>query len=856
YLDAVFFSRLDPMDFAQEGHRVEFADPKDASSDLVYKGVVFNEMKGAMSSTTATVYDTLNYHLFPTTTYHYNSGGEPEDIPDLSYAELKAFYETHYHPSNATFMTFGDIPPAELQERFQTLVLSRFDRLDVKVDVDDEKRYLSPFSVEANYALDQSDDSETLENKSHHVLAWLLSSSIDIEGRFKAQLLSDVLLDNSASPLRQALETSDIGTAPSNLCGMEDSNREMSFLCGIEGSQPEKAAEFEALVISVLEEVAENGVPLEQVEAMLHQLEIQQREIGGGHYPFGLQLILGGLSPAVHRGDPIAAINLDPVLEKLREEIKDPDFIPSLVKGLLLNNMHRVRLTMKPDPELNQRKQVAETQRLAKMKSQLNDDQKAEIIDMTEKLAARQEQKDDESILPKVGLEDVPKEFKVAHGSERGLGCFSVSFFPQGTNGLVYQQIIIDLPEMDSELLDILPYYNHCLTELGSAGRDYLETQALQSSITGGLGCSSSIRAAVDDEQNAAGFLVLSSKALTTNHRAMTELVKETLLTPRFDEHPRIKDIMAQRRAQMEQSITGSGHSLAMMAASAGLAPVAKLSHRIGGLEGIKRLKALDDGLSEDAGAIAALADKFKRVHQLVLQAPRRMLLVAEQESESELLSDIETVWQGVSPPSSDFAPFQLPSTRETRKEAWVTSTQVNFCAKAFPTVTPDHPDAAALTVLGGFLRNGFLHRVIREQGGAYGGGASADSANAVFRFFSYRDPRLEETLNDFDKSVVWLLENDHEWQKVEEAILGVVSDIDKPSSPAGEAKQSYHNDLFGRTETQRRQFRDSVLAVTIEDLKRVGKTYLNPESASTAVVTSSKNAEKLQALGLTLIHV
>ena len=125
-----------------------------------------------------------------------------------------------------------------------------------------------------------------------------------------------------------------------------------------------------------------------------------------------------------------------------------------------------------------------------------------------------------------------------------------------------------------------------------------------------------------------------------------------------------------------------------------------------------------------------------------------------------------------------------------------------------------------------------------------------------MFRFFSYRDPRLEETLNDFDKSVVWLLENDHEWQKVEEAILGVVSDIDKPSSPAGEAKQSYHNDLFGRTETQRRQFRDSVLAVTIEDLKRVGKTYLNPESASTAVVTSSKNAEKLQALGLTLIHV
>ena len=857
YLDAVFFSRLDAMDFAQEGHRVEFSDPKDSSSDLVYKGVVFNEMKGAMSSTVATVYDTLNYHLFPTATYHFNSGGEPEDIPDLSYEDLKQFYKTHYHPSNAILMTYGDIPPAELQERFETLALSRFDRLDVKIEVDDEKRYLSPIAVEESYALDQSDNGESLEDKSHHVLAWLLSPSIDIEQRFKAQLLSDVLLDNSASPLRKALETSDIGTAPSNLCGLEDSNREMSFLCGIEGSRAERAQDFEKLVVSVLEDVATNGVPLEQVEAMLHQLEIQQREIGGGHYPFGLQLILGGLAPAVHRGDPIAAINLDPVLAKLRKDIKDPDFIPGLVKELLLDNMHRIRLTMKPDPELNQRKQVAEAQRLTKMKAALSDPQKTEIIDVAEKLAARQEQKDDESILPKVGLEDVPKEFKVAHGTEKNTASFPLSFYPQGTNGLVYQQLIIDLPELKEELLDILPYYCHCLTELGSAERDYIETQALQSSVTGGMSCSSSIRGAVDDEQNVTGFLVLSSKALTPNHRAMTQLLKETVLTPRFDELERIKDIMAQRRAQMEQSITGSGHSLAMMAASAGLSPVAELSHRISGLEGIKRLKALDDGLrGDDSQAIEGLAEKFKQLHQLILQAPKRMLLVAEQENETELVKDMDALWQDAGPSSPEFSPFKLDATRQARKEAWITSTQVNFCAKAYPTVTSDHPDAAALTVLGGFLRNGYLHRTIREQGGAYGGGASADSANAVFRFFSYRDPRLEETLDDFDKSVAWLLENDHEWQQVEEAILGVVSDIDKPSSPAGEAKQSYHNDLFGRTEEQRRRFRENVLAVSLEDLKRVGESYLKPENASIAVVSHSGNAEKLEALGLTLIQV
>ena len=258
----------------------------------------------------------------------------------------------------------------------------------------------------------------------------------------------------------------------------------------------------------------------------------------------------------------------------------------------------------------------------------------------------------------------------------------------------------------------------------------------------------------------------------------------------------------------------------------------------------------------DDSQAIESLAKKFKQLHQLILQAPKRMLLVAEQENETELVKDMDALWQDAGPSSPEFSPFKLDATRQARKEAWITSTQVNFCAKAYPTVTSDHPDAAALTVLGGFLRNGYLHRTIREQGGAYGGGASADSANAVFRFFSYRDPRLEETLDDFDKSVAWLLENDHEWQQVEEAILGVVSDIDKPSSPAGEAKQSYHNDLFGRTEEQRRRFRENVLAVSLEDLKRVGESYLKPENASIAVVSHSGNAEKLEALGLTLIQV
>ena len=161
------------------------------------------------------------------------------------------------------------------------------------------------------------------------------------------------------------------------------------------------------------------------------------------------------------------------------------------------------------------------------------------------------------------------------------------------------------------------------------------------------------------------------------------------------------------------------------------------------------------------------------------------------------------------------------------------------------------HADAAALSVLGGFLRNGFLHRVIREQGGAYGGGAGQDSDAACFRYYSYRDPRLAETLDDFDQSIEWLLSEKHELRQVEEAILGVISQIDKPSSPAGEAKDAFHNQLFGRTAEQRQRYRSRVLGVTLDDLRRVGETYLRPDTASVAVISNTQAMAQAEKLGL-----
>ncbi|ADZ89584.1 peptidase M16 [Marinomonas mediterranea] len=847
YLDAVFFSRLDPMDFAQEGHRLEFEEPENAESDLTFKGVVFNEMKGAMSSTTSVLWQTMTKYLFPNNTYHFNSGGEPTDIPDLSYDDLMAFYRKHYHPSNAVFMTFGDIPAETLQAQFEEKVLSRFESLDATVSVDNAKRYFAPVRVEEGFAAE-----EVKEDGSHVVVSWLLGESTDLGQQFEAQLLSSVLLDNSASPLRRVLENSELGQAPSPLCGLEDSNKEMSFMCGLEGVKRENAEAVEKLILDALEEVAENGVDQSMVDAMLHQLELSQREIGGGGYPYGLQLILAGLSTAVHSGDVIAQLDLDPVIDSMREKVKNTDYIPNLIRSLILSNAHRVTLTLSPDDSLENVRNDAEKARLANIKASLSEDEKQNIIDRSNALKERQEQVDDISILPKVGLEDVPASIPV-YDNQSLEKAVPVTFYPQGTNGLVYQQLVIELPELTAEETAVLPTFAMLLSEVGVGDKDYLAMQSRQAEICGGLGASNSIRATLEDKHVLNGYFVISSKALVPNALAMTELMTDTLKNVRFDEAGRIKELIAQRRARRQQSITGQGHSLAMTSAASGISGLSSQEEAWGGMTGIANLIALDDSLKEGDDAMNVLVAKLTSIHSKVLSMPKQVLLVAEGHHLESLEAELSPVWQNIAQSSSELGRFTLPFVEKTVKQGWTTATQVSFCSKAFKTPSGSHPDVAPLTVLGGFLRNGYLHRVIREQGGAYGGGASFDGTAGAFRFYSYRDPRLSETLADFDQSVSWLLENDHSEEALEEAILGVIGSLDKPSSPAGEAQGDFFLQLHGREQAYREQQRKRILSVTVEDLQRVAKSYLTPENESAAVISSAANAQVLEEQGFTI---
>ena len=837
YLDATFFPNLDYLDFRQEGWRVEFEEADNPDSDLVYKGVVFNEMKGSMSSPVRRVWQTLQSALYPTTTYHFNSGGEPVNIPDLSHEELVAFHKRHYHPSNAIILTAGDIPASEHQQRIDELALSKFEKEDIDLSIAKVERYTQPQQIEDTYALEGEDD---LSNKTHIVIGWLLGESANLKESLEAGLLSAMLLNNSASPMLKALETSSLGTSPSPLCGYDSDMKEGCFACGLEGSEAEKADAVEALIIGVLDDIVENGVPKEQLESILHQIELSQREVGGSHYPYGLQLVMKALTPALYDADPIKVLDLDAAIKQLYKDIQDPDYIKEITQRLLLDNPHRVRLVMTPDSDKNQQEASAETERLATIKAAMSDDEKQATVQLAADLKARQEQLDDPEILPKVGLEDVKPEIKEVVGIASTLSNQqTLTSYNAGTNGIIYQRIIVEVPPLDQELSDLLPLYNSLITELGIGDKDYLQVQAWQAAVTGGISAGSSIRSEIADSNRVKGYFSLQGKALERNQTALTELLHSTFFDTRFDELNRLRELIAQIRAYQESSISNKGHTLAGLAASAGLSRRASISNRNSGLLSIQILKKLDVSLKDDK-ALAEFSEKLQQLHQKLISAPRQFLLVADEKSLSELQQTLDEQWHNVTAGKQQ-ATSDTIWTPSKVMQGWAISSQVNFCGKAYAVAPSGHKDTAALSVLGSFLRNGYLHRTIREQGGAYGGGASYNADSASFRFYSYRDPRFEATLNDFDASVDWLLTSKHDGQALEEAILSVVASIDNPSSPSGEAVNAYYSELHGRDYQWRKQHRQNILHVSIDDLIEVGEKYLQPENGNIAVIGSQE---------------
>ena len=853
YLDSVFFPNLNELDFAQEGHRVAFEEQEDPTTPLVYKGVVYNEMKGAMSSDTSVLWDSLCRYLYPTSTYQHNSGGEPEDIPNLSYEQLKAFHQRFYHPSNAVFMTFGDIPASEHQQRFETLALAQFGQLNpipaVPV-VAVEQRYEKPQQVTLPYAVNSS-ESEDDAAKAHIVKGWLLGDSTKIEDTLDAILLSAVLLDDSASPLQQCLENTDLGTL-SPLCGVETSQREICFVAGLENCDVESSAAVEKLIEDCFLKVASEGIDNERIQACFRQIELQQREITGDSMPFGLQLLMSCLPSAIHGADIGQQLNIDEQLIKLRQNIQDPNYIKDLCKRWLINNNHSVLLTLEPDTTLQQRKNDKETAKLSMIKESLNAEQIAEIIKQSNALEERQSEIDDVDKLPQVGIEDIAPDVNWATAQTHTKNNNHLHCYQSGTNGIVYLQQCIDLPYLPLEQFELLPLYSYLLTELGAAEgdqqHDYLAMQRWQSEVCSGINAHLSVS---NDSSGSStklkATLIFSSKTLDYQCAKLDQLMHVITNGVQFDELDRIKSLIAQLAAQAESKIVGRAHSYAMSQSSSTLSLRASIDNHLTGIASVQRLKQLNQSFDNEAN-VATFAESLTRLHNLIKSLARDYLVIGEQAT----IDQYQQQWQpneaAIANQDTDWNQLEVNVNDISINGFWQINSQVNYCSVSFSTVDAEHKDSTSLSILARVLDNHFLHSTIREKGGAYGGGCTQHSPSATFRFYSYRDPQHEATIDAFHQSLQWITDTDTDIDELwlEEAKLSLISSIDKPQSPSGFARSCFFSERNGHTQTDLVERRQQILNTTAADVKDVALKYFQEPSNKRCIIGSKQSAEEL----------
>ena len=829
YLDSAFFPNLDSLDFAQEGHRLEFQEKNNPESEIEIKGVVYNEMKGAMSSITSQLWHGMSKHLYPSSTYKHNSGGDPENIIDLSHEDLVNFHKKHYHPSNATFFTFGNIDPIEIQSFIKENVLDNFSPSNEVIAVKNEDRFDVPITVSDFYNPQPGD-----EDNHHIVLSWLLNESHNPVQLLESYLMSNILLDNSASPLRKVLESTKLGKSPSPLTGLEADQKELVFAAGLEGVDSNKSKEVETLIMECLNKLVKDGVPKDLIESSLHQLEIRQREITGSGMPFGLQIMLTCLPACIHNDNPLNILDLDNAFNTIKNSLKTDNYIENLIEKNLIKNNHRLTYSLVPDTELNKKNEEKIQNKVLDITKSLSEQDKEQLVKLANDLEERQNTIDDPEVLPKVTREDIPKIRKYASPLTSENKESRNYYYKTGTNGIVYHSMIFPCDALEKDELKIASLFSNTLTDIGLGDKGYEDIQKYQSSITGGVSASFvTLPNKLDDTYKLA--LKVSSKSLEGNESFMQDLMMRTVKESKFDETDRIKELLEFISSDNEKSVIQNGHILSMSNAASQISNIASTNDLTSGLRFIHNTNQLSK-LVAAPNELSKYLELLKSIKTKISETPSHFFTASALNKEDINLNFLieETTRQHKQ---------QNLITTQDDSLGWITGSQVSFCAEAFPTVDFSHEDAPALTVLGTVLRNGYLHSAIREKGGAYGAGASQDSNNKVFKFFSYRDPKCSETFDEFKKSRKWSIKNITE-EQLEEGVLGVISSIDKPLSPFGEAMSDFMSKLDQKSQDERLHFRAKVKECKLADLIYVSEKYLFGESKRSAIAGQNYEAE------------
>ncbi len=835
YLDAAFFPNIEELSFKQEGHRLDVEGER-ADARLVYKGVVYNEMKGAMSSPDQVMVRSLLNALYPDTTYSHNSGGEPSVIPSLTYRQLKEFHARHYHPSNAFFYTYGDLPLKEHLAFIEKRVIGRFTRIDPRTDVPAQPRWSAPKIVTYPYPLDRN---ESPVKKYQACVAWLLADIKDTFGVLVAAVLEQVLIGNAASPLRKALMDSQLGTALSDGTGFDAENRDTMFAVGLKDVSESDAEKIEALVFDVLKSLADGGIDPELVESAIHQIEFHRKEVTNTPYPYGIKLLVGVSASWLHGGDPERILQLDADFKRLRQSLANGRFLEDKIRHDFLDNPHRVRFTLAPDQEMVERENQRVKAELAGLLAGMEEADLARIRADAAALEKLQETQENLACLPTLQREDIPPDV-VRMDPTPGPFQPPVWSYDQPTSGIFYLSGGLGAGYIDGRLLPLVPFFCYAASKMGTTGCDYVQMARRMDLYTGGIGFSANARTRFDNSGDSLPFISFSGKCLNRNQERLFEILHELTTQVDFSNHTRLRQLVLEYRAGLEAAVVHNGHRLAISLASRQFSTANQLQEMWGGIHQLHTVKQVETDTA-NGGMQKLTADLLTIGNTVFCRNNVKLALIGEASTLAAAAEPVTTLTSGLAPGGTDgFSPPGLITPPGLPREGWCTSTAVSFVAQTFQTVRLDHADSPALSVIAKMLRSMYLHREIREKGGAYGGFALYNAEDGLFSVASYRDPHIVGTLKVFTRATDFIRSGKFSEEDVKEAILQVCSEIDKPDPPGPAARKAFYRRIIGLSDETRLRNKENLLKLTRKAVMETADRYFDTAEANKAVAVIS----------------
>lgn len=821
YLDAVFKPQLKRLSFLQEGHRLELSDPMDVDSPLKFQGVVYNEMKGAMNEPDSRLWEAVGKHLTPDLPYGHNTGGNPKDIPSLTYEELIEFHETFYQPSRCLFFFYGNLPLQKHLDFIEKYALKDAVKLPPLPPLPLQKRLSSPIRAIDAYPLHAG---ENPVGKAKISFSWLTTSIIHQREVLALCLLETYLMETDASPLKKALLQSKLAQEIDSALDVEMSEVPFSIICS--GCKVEDEGRLKQCLLSNLDKIASAPLEPKLVEAAFHQLEFERTEITGAGGPFGLHLFMRAALITQHGSEAENGLLIHQLFQELRDQIQDPMYLPNLLRKHTLDNPHFLTQILLPDPNLEEKELLLETQKLEKIRNRLTQEDKQKLLKDAEALIHYQEASEKQSLecLPKVTLHDVPRksvDFPLKH---REFPSFDLYHHDCFTNQIIYADLLFDLPRIEPEEIPLLSLLCNLWTEMGCGSKSYVEALEDMQAYTGGIDAHLALHVSAADPNLCKPAFSLRGKALARNGERLFELLVDFAEKPRFNDIPRLQEWLLQHASELEDDLPRKAQQYAIQLALSGFSTASFIYNQWNGIAYYEFVKKIAKMPVKDSAWVKQLPGLAKRL----VSTGKPHLILSCSDEEARVLQNHKFyklhLWQADSSAKSWKDDFVIPT---VSSQARAITSPVAFTALGYRTSAYRDGNVAELMISTQLLENVILHQEIREKGGAYGAGASYMPTTGNYHFFAYRDPQLARTIEMFQLAIAKIGAGEFSERELEEAKLSVIAAIDTPVTPGGRAIVAYAWRRAGRTLQDRQKLREEILRATKDGVAHAVKHHL-----------------------------